>query len=373
MLSISGTSTTAIFGENQEKQIANGAQQAQLQWTEKYRPKTLDEVVGHFYPVQMIRSLIASNQFMHLLLEGSAGVGKTSSAEAIAYELFGKDWKRFTLELNASDERGIGMVQDTLKRFVSCQQMFHHQTSDKLHNSKPTASFKLVILDEADSITAIAQGALRRIMEDYVPNVYFIFTCNNVGKIITPIQSRCMRIHLSKLDQGEMKLRLREIILKEYPADANDESIDSVLETLLQGCPYDMRRCINTLEQCHLSQEPLSSQLVRQCLGFPLPQDLLQLWNAVADASSSKSNIDLKSLVTQFRQYMEQENLSLRDLCIGFYQLFVCNQKCNLQPKQLIYAIDALATAEWRATCETTIDLQLSALVCSLVLTKLQK
>ena len=300
---------------------------------------------------------------MHLLLEGSAGVGKTSCAEAIAYELFGKDWKYSTLELNASDDRGINMVQDTLKRFVSCQQIFHPRNA--------SADFKLVILDEADSITAIAQGALRRIMEDYVPNVYFIFTCNNVSKIITPIQSRCMRIHLSKLDQGEMKLKLHQIVINEYPpghrSTDDNESIDSVLTTLLQGCPYDMRHCINILQQCYLSQQPLSSQLVRQYLGFPLQQDLLKLWNSI---NNETNNINLNSLVTQFQQYMEQENVSLQDLCIGFYQLFV-NHRCELlQPKQLVFAIDALAQVESRAICDTTVSLQLSALVCSLVLTK---
>src|SRR4026209_1575724 len=143
-----------------------------LMWVEKYRPTKLDDVVNQKEIVESLKNLMKEPAEMpHLLFTGPAGVGKTTTALCLSRQLLGEDWKRDTLELNASDERGIKMVRERVKEFASIMKLSINQEK----NEKP---FKIIILDEADEMTTEAQTALRRIIEDSARTTRFIFICN---------------------------------------------------------------------------------------------------------------------------------------------------------------------------------------------------
>src|SRR5262245_24300729 len=169
---------------------AKTADLANLMWSEKYRPRKLSEVVNQKEIIKGISNMIKTPDIPNMLFSGPAGVGKTSTALCIAMELLGEDWKKNTLELNASDERGIKMVRERVKEFAA---------SIKLANDKDFDKPKIIILDEADEMTSEAQTALRRIIEDSARTTRFIIICNYLSQIIEPIQSRCVVFRFTRI------------------------------------------------------------------------------------------------------------------------------------------------------------------------------
>ena len=159
-------------------------------WTEKYRPSTFQEIKGQKEIIEKIQAFVASKNLPHLLFSGPAGVGKTTLALVIAKQLFGEHWRENTLELNASDERGIDVVRVKVKDFARTKAIGE-------------VPFKLIYLDESDALTKEAQQALRRTMENYTKTCRFILSCNYSSKIIDPIQSRCADVRSSEDLSGD--------------------------------------------------------------------------------------------------------------------------------------------------------------------------
>ncbi len=175
---------------------------ANLMWSERYRPKKLSEVIDQKEIVKGIGNLIKSPDIPHMLFSGPAGVGKTTTALCIAMEVLGEEWRKNTLELNASDERGIKMVRERVKEFAA---------SIKLAGDKEFGKPKIIILDEADEMTSEAQTALRRIIEDSARTTRFIIICNNLSQIIEPIQSRCVVFRFTRLPKEDVITHLKMI------------------------------------------------------------------------------------------------------------------------------------------------------------------
>ena len=232
------------------------AQMAAGMWVEKYRPAKISDVVNQSEITSSLEALLANPEEMpHLLFSGSAGVGKTTTALCIARQVLGDYYKDHTLELNASDERGIGMVREKVKKYSKFAGM-----SD--------VPFKIIILDEADEMTADAQTALRRIIEDASRTCRFIMIANNISKIIDPIQSRFATFKFVSISKDDVIARL-EYIAKKEGVKADKKGLESVYD-YSEG---DMRHAINMM-QAAASKGSITSDVVKAVAGISKAADV---------------------------------------------------------------------------------------------------
>ncbi|KAK3311270.1 P-loop containing nucleoside triphosphate hydrolase protein [Chaetomium strumarium] len=210
-------------------------------WVEKYRPKTLSDVTAQDHTITVLQRTLQASNLPHMLFYGPPGTGKTSTILALAKELYGPElMKSRVLELNASDERGISIVREKVKDFARTQLT---NPPPGYKSRYPCPPFKIIILDEADSMTQDAQSALRRTMETYSKITRFCLICNYITRIIDPLASRCSKFRFKSLDQGNARRRLEEI--------AKFEGVgleDSAVDALIKCSDGDLRKAITFLQ-----------------------------------------------------------------------------------------------------------------------------
>ena len=231
----------------------------------------LEDLVAHEKIINIITTMIDSDNLPHLLLYGPPGTGKTSTIVAAAKRMYGASkYSSMTLELNASDSRGINVVRNEIKEFAGTQQLF-------------SKGVKLIILDEADAMTSDAQFALRRVIEKYTKNARFCLICNYVSKIIPALQSRCTRFRFAPLHPQQIQGRLEEVAKAEKVPITKD-GIQAILD--LSG--GDMRRVLNLLQSTSMSlstrgaestdmeidEKAVDESAVYTTSGSPLPRDM---------------------------------------------------------------------------------------------------
>lgn len=198
--------------------------------TEKHRPDSLDEVIGNSESVSRLQDWLDDGSVPHVLLQGPAGTGKTASIVAFAKEKYGEDWRNNLIQLNASDDRGIDVVRDDIKRHAQQSPSGQYQ-------------YKILHLDEADSMTNDAMNALRRIMEKYSDQTRFFLSCNYTNRIIDPILSRCVNLPFMRLEDNEIRQILTNISQEEN-VDWDVEAFDEIIDY----ADGDARRAVNTLQ-----------------------------------------------------------------------------------------------------------------------------
>lgn len=209
----------------------------QTTWVDKYRPKTLKDIIGHDEVKSMLTASIEKGDLPHLLFHGGSGTGKTSTVTALVMQLYGPvKIHDKVLELNASDENGINVVREKIIRFANIVV----GTADPKY---PSPSFKIIILDEADSMTSEAQTALKKVMESTCDITRFVFICNYGNKIIDPIKSRCADFRFNPIPNDLMIERLKIIASEEKMLI--DENVFGIITEICEG---DARRSINTLQ-----------------------------------------------------------------------------------------------------------------------------
>ncbi len=247
-------------------------------WTEKYRPQTFDEVKGQQQIVSKVSAFIASNSMPHLLFSGPAGVGKTTLALVIAKQLFGENWRQNTLELNASDERGIDVIRVKVKDFARTR-------------SIGNVPFKLIYLDESDALTKEAQQALRRTMENYTKTCRFVLSCNYSSKIIDPIQSRCAVFRFKPLPKEDVFIVIKKIAEKEGLTISDDAQ-----EALYEITNGDCRRLENIMQSCAVINKEITPELVYSMASVAKPKEVNEVLSyAVKNdfVTSRKKMLDL--------------------------------------------------------------------------------
>ncbi len=225
-------------------------------WTEKYRPKSFERVVGQDDIIKNIQNLTKSLNIPHLMFAGPAGTGKSTLALIVVRELFGPNWKQNYLELNASDERGIDVVRQKVKDFARTKALGN-------------VPFKVIFLDEADALTKEAQQALRRTMENYTTTCRFVMSCNYSSKIIDPIQSRCVIFRFKLLEKKDVEKRIK-LIAENEKLQLSEQTI----ERLYEASEGDCRRIINLLQASASITPSITPELIQTLISGAQPAEI---------------------------------------------------------------------------------------------------
>lgn len=225
-------------------------------WTEKHRPHSFNEIKGQKEIIKRIKSLVEQKNIPHLLFAGPAGTGKTTTALIIAKELFKEHLQENFLELNASDDRGIDTVRVKIKDFARTK-------------SIKEIPFKIILLDECDSLTKDAQQALRRTMETYSNTCRFILSCNQSSKIMEPIQSRCAIFRFKPLTKEDISEIIDEIV-KNEGLKINKE----IYNLLYEVSGGDTRRLQNILQSSATLSNEITEDTIYESISLVKPKEI---------------------------------------------------------------------------------------------------
>ncbi|MEM4554977.1 MAG: replication factor C small subunit [Candidatus Anstonellaceae archaeon] len=311
-------------------------------WTEKYRPSSLKEIVGQKEIVSILKAYVKEKNMPNLLFAGPPGVGKTTAALALAKDLYGESYRENILELNASDERGIDVVRGKIKDFARTV-------------SLGQVPFKIIFLDEADSLTAEAQNALRRTMELYVGITRFILSANYSSKIIEPIQSRCSVFRFRPLAPQECK-EMIERVAKEEELKLEPGAIDA----LLYVSEGDMRKAINALQAASLHSKTITSESVYKSSSKAEPQEIKEMMELALNRKFSEAKEKLRHVMINY-------GMSGEDVLLQMYRTV---DSLQLSERQKVAIIDKIGEYNFRMVEGANEMLQIEALLAQLLLIK---
>ena len=310
-----------------------------IPWVEKYRPSRLDGVVSHGHIITALSNLIRErNTFPHVIFYGPSGTGKTTTILACAREIYGMEASSMILELNGSDDRGINVVREQIKEFSSTRNF----ASNKL---------KLVVLDEADSMTYDAQFALRQVIENYTNSTRFCFICNYITKIIPGIQSRCVSFNFSPVTDEFHLQHLKTIVSREQ-VQVTDDCIGEIVR-ISEG---DMRKSINVLQALHLSS-PLKKSIndLYQIIGYPNPS----IKQSIIDCIMKN---DITEAYNKIQIIKRDNHLCVNDILKELVDFIIREEISSVKMAKII---SQLAKIETYLASNVNEDIQLGAIISS--------
>jgi len=287
-------------------------------WTEKYRPKKLNEVIGQEHFVSDARGWVEENNMPNILLYGNPGNGKTGAGLVIGRELLGDSFQDNFVEVNASDDRRLENVRTTIKNIAQS-------------GTIGDAPFRIVLLDEMDGMTTDAQNALKRIMERYASNVRFIITCNDRNKIIFALQSRCANYHFKPLSNEAVLEVLTSILKAEEITRFSQDELDSFIYAM-NG---DMRRAITELQAAKASNSTLKTQIDAGLNEYK--KLLMKIVN--------KDNFALSTI----HDFLHN-GFTIREICIGLHDAVI---QTELESNIKFKILRTIGESEWRSTTMT--------------------
>jgi replication factor C small subunit len=304
-------------------------------WVEKYRPKKLTEVVGQKAIVERLTAYGKTRSMPHMLFAGPAGSGKTTCAIALARELYGDQWRDNLIELNASDERGIEIVRGKIKDFARSASIGRE-------------NFKIIFLDEADSLTSEAQAALRRTMERYTQTCRFVLSCNYSSKIIEPIQSRCAVFRFRPLAEADVKSYLKRIASAEK-VDLSEDGLQAVC-SLAGG---DLRKATNILQVAASLTRRVDQDAVFESTESIRPSEIQELLTTALKGNFTAARSKLDELIVR-------HGLSGEDIVKGIHRA-VFDLPVSEDAK--VRLVDRVGEAEFRMISGSSERIQLEALL----------
>lgn len=312
-------------------------------WVDKYRPQKFSEIIGQKNYIKRIKSFIETKNLPHLLFAGVPGTGKTTTAHVIAKKLYNKNaLKGNFLELNASDDRGIDVIRHQIKEFAKLK-------------SLTNIPYKIICLDEADSLTKDAQQALRRTMEKYSATCRFILCCNQISKILDPIQSRCVIFKF----KGLTKENLIEL-LEKIEKQENLKITNNAKELLIKISLGDTRKIINSLQAASSINKEVTTKLIEEILEYVNPKEITQIINYALKSEFIKA----KDLMLKLKII---KGLSGTQILKEMYNQII---ELKIDPKLKIKIIDKIATIEFRIVEGCDEELQIQALLAMMGLIK---
>ena len=259
--------------KSQKKCIDNNIQNytvdIKIPWVEKYRPKNSNEILLEPFIKQKIEKILENKSVPNMIITGEPGTGKTSTILFLAAQIYGNMYSENVLELNASDDRGLNIINNTIYPFCKKKTSCINSNID-LNNKYPL--HKLIILDEADSITPKAQNVLSNIISEFRKNTRIVFICNDYTKIIESIQSRCMIIKYPRINSDNLYQKI-EFICKNEKIPYDELGIN----TLLFVADQDIRQSINNLECIYYSYGKLDEQSIYKLIDKPKPYYISQI------------------------------------------------------------------------------------------------
>lgn len=308
-------------------------------WTEKYRPRKLNEVAGQDVIIRNLQSYVKKRNLPHLIFSGPAGIGKTAAAVAMTRELYGDTWSENFTELNASDERGIEVVRNTIKNFARTMPI-------------GDAAFKIIFLDEADALTDAAQSALRRTMERYSGTCRFILSCNYSSKIIEPIQSRCSVYRFKSLSYDAIAARTKYIADKEGLKISED-----VIRAINYVSMGDMRRAVNALQSAAVLSSEINPERIYEITATARPEAITELINKALDGKFFEALETLEALM--------DKGISGDEILAQMHRLVI---KLDIPARMKVELMDRVGEADYRIAEGAHERIQLDALIASVCL-----
>jgi len=311
-----------------------------LPWTEKYRPDSLEKVVGQEETIKGLKAFAKAKNIPNMLFSGSPGVGKTTAALALAHDLFGKNFGGNVLELNASDDRGIDTVRGKIKNFARSIAL-------------GGVPFKLIFLDEADALTSDAQHALRRTMESNSSVTRFILSCNYSSKIIEPIQSRCAVFRFMPLSEPDIT-QMVERVAKEEGLTFDEEAKKAIFY-VSEG---DLRRAMNVLQGASFHSKTITSNLIYKTNSRAKPKEVHEMVELALSGNFSKARENLDKLIISY-------GLSGEDILLQMYREI---PNLDVPDEKKVHLIDRVGEYNFRMVEGANERIQIEALLAQFVL-----